>query len=219
MALPPKFAGHKLAFSLPGPAQAGAAVPPAMHTLELYLDFVCPFSAKQFLTLYDDVLPLIRGNPRWAANLQLLFRPQVQPWHPASTLAHEAGVAVLQAAPARFWDFAALLMRRQEEFFDARVVNEARNQTYRRLARIAAEVGVGEDEVYQRLVVSDRPAEDGSLNAGNRTTDDLKVLVKMARLVGIHVSPTVLFDGVVAGDISSSWTKEQWREWLEKNIG
>lgn len=29
---------------------------------------------------------------------------------------------------------------------------------------------------------------------------------------------TVVFDGIVNNDISSSWTKEQWEEWLEKNV-
>jgi len=36
--------------------------------------------------------------------------------------------------------------------------------------------------------------------------------------VGVHVTPTVIFNGVVENSISSSFTKEQWEEWLEKNI-
>ena len=67
------------------------------------------------------------------------------------------------------------------------------------------------------LKISDKPGEDGSLNSGNGVTDDVKVQVKANRLVGVHVTPTVVFDGVVANDISSSWTTEQWEEWLEKN--
>ena len=65
------------------------------------------------------------------------------------------------------------------------------------------------------LTVSDKPGQDGSLNSGNEVTDDLKVLVKMARLVGVHVSPTVIVDGVVENSISSGWTTEQWMEYLE----
>jgi len=37
-------------------------------------------------------------------------------------------------------------------------------------------------------------------------------------LVGIHVSPTVVFNGLVENGISSSFTPEQWDEWLQKNI-
>ncbi len=66
------------------------------------------------------------------------------------------------------------------------------------------------------LLISDKAGPDGSLNTGNKVTDDLKVLVKMARLVGVHVSPTVIVDGVVDNGISSGWTKEQWGEYLAK---
>lgn len=61
-------------------------------------------------------------------------------------------------------------------------------------------------------------AEDGSLNIGNAVTSDLKVTIKMARLVGVHVSPTAIFDGVVDNIISSGWGVKEWEEWLEKNV-
>lgn len=43
MALPPKFAGHRLTF--PGLATSTTLSTPS-HTLELYLDYVCPYSAS-----------------------------------------------------------------------------------------------------------------------------------------------------------------------------
>ena len=98
------------------------------------------------------------------------------------------------------------------------VVNETRNQSYKRLAKIGAKVGVSEEELLKLLQVPDKPAEDGSLNVGNGVTNDLKVLVKMNRMQGVHVTPTVVFDGVVENSISSSFTAEQWEEWLEKNV-
>lgn len=58
------------------------------------------------------------------------MRQQIQPWHPSSTLVHEAGVAVLQTQPDAFWRFSQELFARQQEFFDANVVNEPRNKTY-----------------------------------------------------------------------------------------
>lgn len=72
--------------------------------------------------------------------------------------------------------------------------------------------------MYKLLHISDKPAEDGSLNTGNGVTNDLKVLVKMNRMQGVHVTPTVVFDGVVENGISSSFSGEQWEEWLEKNV-
>ncbi|KAI5862983.1 hypothetical protein GGS23DRAFT_605111 [Durotheca rogersii] len=217
MAVPPKFAGQKLLFAVPSSPAAG--VPPAVHTLELYLDFVCPFSAKLFKTFYHSVIPLIKANPKWAGNLQILFRQQIQPWHPASTLVHEAALAVLRLAPARYWAFSDALFQAQLDYFDEFLVDESRNQTYRRLAKLAASVtGVDEDQIYGLLEIPPKVREGSHANGGNKVTDDLKVQIKTARLVGVHVSPTVIFDGVVANDISSSWTTDQWSEFLTKNV-
>lgn len=217
MALPPKFAGHRLLFSSPDSSSASATEP--LHTLELYLDYVCPFSAKQYRTFVSSVAPKIRADPKLASKLQVIFRQQVQPWHPSSTLVHEAALAVNRLAPGRFWQFSEALFDDQKSYFDVNVVNETRNETYRRLAKLAAQsAGVQENEVYELLAVSDKASEDGSLNVGNEITNDLKVVIKMARLVGVHVSPTVIFDGVVNNEISSSWSVEQWLEWLGKNV-
>lgn len=220
MALPPKFAGHKLTF-VPAdskPPAASADLPFQPHTLEVYLDYVCPFSAKLFHTLFEDLTPTIRQNPQWAQGLQIVFRHQIQPWHPSSTLTHEAALAVLRVAPAKFFDYSAALFRAQKDFFDVNVVNEPRNATYARLAKLAGTVGVDEAAVLELLRIPEQPGADGSLNSGNGVTVDVKLVVKMARLTGVHVSPTALFDGVVQGDISSSWSQEQWIEWFSKNV-
>ena len=221
MSLPPKFSGHRLLLSSAATASSSSSVSP--HTLEFYVDYVCPYSIKLFNTLYKTVIPALQSqSPPLAAPLQFILRQQVQPWHPSSTLTHEAAISVLRlthSSPEKYYAFTAALFAVQRDFFDVNVVNETRNATYRRLAKIAAEsVGVEEEAVYKLLVVPDKPEEDGSLNRGNAVTGELKVLVKMARLVGVHVSPTVIFDGVVANEISSSWTKEQWLEWLGKNV-
>ncbi len=105
-----------------------------------------------------------------------------------------------------------------KSFYDVNIVNETRNKSYERLAKIGAKVGLNEQEMFKLLVISDRPDKDGSLNTGNQVTNDLKVLVKMNRMQGIHVTPTVVFDGVVENSISSSFTGEQWEEWLGKNV-
>ncbi|VTT55577.1 unnamed protein product [Fusarium fujikuroi] len=215
MALPPKFAGQKLQFAHP-PA-SDSAVAHTTHTLEFYLDYCCPFSAKIFRTLQNDVIPAIKANPAWASSLTFIFRQQIQPWHPSSTLMHEAALAVLRLAPEKFWEFSAVLFDEQQDYFDVNVVNEKRNDTYRRLAKVAAKVGVDADKVFDLLVISDKPGEDGALNAGNKVTNDVKVITKMNRLIGVHVTPTAVFDGVVQ-DVSSGWTKEQWIEWLQKNV-
>ena len=249
MALPPKFAAHRMTFGQP--VSQDEAVPPTPHTIEIYLDYCvrpqtsshvspshplppslpspgpneriqththqCPFSAKIFNTLLTTVAPLIRSNPSWASRAELIFRHQIQPWHPQSTLMHESALAVNQIAPGKFWAYSKELFAHAEEFFDANVVNEARNETYGRLVKVAGKVGVDEGEVLTRLRVSDKPV-DGAINVGNGVTADVKTVVKMARLTGVHVSPTVILDGIVAGEVSSSWGEAEWKEWLTKNI-
>jgi protein-disulfide isomerase len=209
MALAPKFVGQKLA--------SASIQPKAVHTLEIYLDYVCPFSAKLFKTVFTTPLRntlLSTYNDR----VVTIFRQQIQPWHPSSTLVHEAAYAVQKVDGTKFWDFSQKLFEQQKDFFDVSVVNETRNQTYKRLAKIAGSVGVDEEKVYKLLEISDKPGEDGSLNSGNGVTDDVKVQVKANRMTGVHVTPTVVFDGIVNNDISSSWTVEQWEEWLAKNV-
>jgi hypothetical protein len=172
MALPPKFAGHLL--SLPASSSP--------HTLELYLDYVCPFSAKLFATFYTSVRPLLQKYT--SPGVRVIFRQQIQPWHPSSTLTHEAGAAVLRLAPDKFWEFSERLFREQKAFFDVNVVKEGRNDTYKRLARLAGEIeGVDAQKVLDLLVVSDKPGEDGSLNSGNGVTDDVKFMVKVSFVV------------------------------------
>ncbi|RDL33132.1 uncharacterized protein BP5553_08571 [Venustampulla echinocandica] len=206
MALAPKYAGQKFV----------ATNIPTLHTLEIYLDYVCPFSAKMFNTLYTSVLPLI--EQKYASKVQVVFRQQIQPWHPSSTLVHEAGVAVLKIQPEKFWDFSKVLFDESRSFYDVNIVNETRNQSYARLAKLAAKVGVDEQTVLKMLWINDQPDKDGGFNSGNGVTNDLKVLVKMNRMVGVHATPTVVFNGVVENKIESSFTPEQWAEWLEKNI-
>ncbi|ETN37032.1 uncharacterized protein HMPREF1541_08020 [Cyphellophora europaea CBS 101466] len=209
MALPPKFAGQLLASSSHSEAK---------HTLELYLDYVCPFSAKLFNTFYDSVAPSLEKKYT-KPGVRVIFRQQIQPWHPSSTLVHEAGAAVLKIAPNKFWDFSKKLFEHQKEYFDVNVVNEARNDTYKRLAKLAGSVdGIEESKILELLLVSDKPDKDGGLNIGNGTTNDVKQMVKANRVTGVHVTPTVLFNGVPEGGISSSFSAHDWDDWLSKNV-
>ena len=94
---------------------------------------------------------------------------------------HEAAAAVLRLAPEKFYAFSAALFEHQKEFFDVNVVAEGRNETYKRLAALAAgSVGVKEGDVLGLLHVRGTPGEDGSLNVGNGVTEDVKGMVKVS---------------------------------------
>lgn len=57
-------------------------------------------------------------------------------------------------------------------------MNETRNETYKRLAALAASVGVDSDKVFELLVIV--PQGEGSLNSGNGVTNDIKLMVKVS---------------------------------------
>lgn len=86
---------------------------------------------------------------------------------------------MLKSNPEKFWDFSKALFDKQTEYFDVNVVNESRNKTYERLAKLASEVGIDEKKIYSLLEISNKPDADGGLNSGNKVTDDIKLLVKV----------------------------------------
>lgn len=135
------------------------------------------YSKKMFNTMYKTVWPHITSN--YPSNLSVIFRPLIQPWHPSSTLCHEAAVAVLLSHPDKFWPFSEALFEKQLDFYDVGVVHETRNQTYERLADIAATVGVEREGLLKMVHVADKP-KDGSYNVGNEVTNDLKKMIRVS---------------------------------------
>ena len=43
--------------------------------------------------------------------------------------------------------------------------------------------------------------------------------VRFSRQNSVHVSPTVLWDGVADPEVSSKWKKNDWLNWVEKKLG
>lgn len=130
-----------------------------------------------FKTVYNSVFPFVKS--KYPDRVQFIFRQQIQPWHPSSTLVHEAAAAVLKVSPSKFYDFSEALFEHQKEYFDANVVHEPRNETYKRLAKLAGSVGIEEAKIFELLKISDKPGSDGGLNSGNGVTNDLKLMVKV----------------------------------------
>ena len=182
----------------------------AKVTLATWLDYACPFSAKAYKTLVEQV------GPHYGSDLKVVFYQQVQPWHPQSTMMHEAAVAVHQLAGADgFYKFSSALMENQADFFDANVWDKSRSDLYKELAKLAsASAGVPEEDVLGKL---ERVVKEGSLNTGNACTQEIKFHVKLGRQIGIHVSPTTTLNGMVC-DTSSSWDLDRWREFLDPHV-
>jgi len=187
----------------------------APHTLEIWLDYVCPFSAKITKNaLVPVVKPLLTTGPL-QGKVQLFVRLQVQPWHGSSLFTHEASLAVGKVSPEAWWDYHVLLMQRQDEFFDRPVADLTPTQIREKLVALAGEIPSIKSKLPE---IQDLLAYKGSPNGGNAATNDIKWFVKLARQNGMHFSPTVVWDGIKNDNVSSSWGEKEWTEYFEANV-
>ncbi|KAF9651678.1 hypothetical protein BDM02DRAFT_3126781 [Thelephora ganbajun] len=188
--------------------------PAAPHTLDIFLDYVCPFSRKMTNNFNASVKPLIENGGKYDGKVKAIIRQQVQPWHGTSTYVHEVALAVARVSPEKFWEFHVALMNGQEDFFDIPSSNRTPTQTRVKLIELALPI-VGEDK---KEVLTDLLTHKTTPNGGTAVTDELKYTIKFSRQNSIHVSPTVLWDGLVANDISSSWGEKEWTAFLKSKV-
>ncbi|GAA5861381.1 hypothetical protein JCM3774_000230 [Rhodotorula dairenensis] len=209
MALAPQFATHRI---------AGKAT--AAHVLEVYLDIICPFSRTQLQGIRQHVLPFAEANPE---TLTVIIRQVPQAWHSSATLVHEAALGVSRAlvdsgkvqswaeAGPKWKEYFYKLIDEQEAFHDEPCAIETPNQTRERLADYAEAVGVDRKAFLEAVKV-------GKGNSGTSVTSDLKLQIKFHRTRGIHVTPTVALDGLVEPSISSSFSGDDWRKFIEDKV-
>ncbi|KAG2122228.1 hypothetical protein DEU56DRAFT_832698 [Suillus clintonianus] len=186
----------------------------APHTLDIFLDYVCPFSAKLSFAIDSVLKPLVDAGGLYHGKVKVIMRLQVQPWHATSTYTHEAGLSVVRAAPEKFWAFSLALFKQQADFFDGPASTMTPLQIREKLASIAAQFLTEEQVTMFKDLLKLKPTPNGGIGV----TDDLKYTIKFARQNGVHVSPTALWDGLIANQISSSWGEKEWSEFLAKNV-
>ncbi|KZT42925.1 hypothetical protein SISSUDRAFT_1014938 [Sistotremastrum suecicum HHB10207 ss-3] len=186
----------------------------APHTLDFFVDYICPYSAKLAKAIETSVKPLIAPKGKYGGKVKVIFRNQVQPWHGSSTFVHEAGLAVARVSPENFWPFSLKLFEVQQEYFDIPASKLTAVQIREKLAKLSAIVLTEE----QAAKVNDLLLLKSTPNGGTAVTEELKYTIKYSRQNGIHVSPTVLWDGLVAGDVSSSWGTEEWEKFFEQKV-
>jgi hypothetical protein len=124
------------------------------------------------------------------------------------------------------------LFQQQENYFDIPISTQSPVQIRESLARLADQVlgsnESGSKEFRELLKHKTSP------NGGTDVTNELKYtsvsyplgrrllsdhfLVKYSRQNSIHGSPTVLWDGLVANEVSSSWGEKEWLDFLGSKI-
>jgi len=89
----------------------------------------------------------------------------------------------------------------------------SRNQINLRLAMHVEAVGVSKTEFLNLVSYQVQPNEH---NSGNLVTNDFKIHIRVSRHNSIHVSPTVMVNGLIESRISSSWDLETWKKYLSE---
>ncbi|KAF8318155.1 hypothetical protein DL93DRAFT_2076137 [Clavulina sp. PMI_390] len=207
MALPPHLAFLRIGSPL------------APHTLEIFLDYVCPYSAKIMRNAIEPVIKPAVTTGALKDKVQLLIRLQVQPWHVFSLPTHEVAIAVGRVSPESFWDYTVALLKGQDAYFDNPTAHSTPTEIRESLLKLASTIpSIGEAKIPAiRELVSlnfDGPAK----NDGVPVTPDIKWHVKLARQNSVHVSPTVVWDGIKNDDIGSAWVEKEWSQFFASSV-
>eukprot|EP01087_Luapelamoeba_hula_P010887 TRINITY_DN2905_c0_g1_i2.p1 TRINITY_DN2905_c0_g1~~TRINITY_DN2905_c0_g1_i2.p1 ORF type:complete len:167 (-),score=28.93 TRINITY_DN2905_c0_g1_i2:68-568(-) len=162
----------------------------------MFLDLHCPFSKKA----YDRMKEVIAhyGEER----VQFTMINWIQPWHPQATWLHQASIAAGLCEERAFWRVTDFFYAHQEEYRDEPMADVSRNQFFGKLKSIAQELSVDAEQFEKQFNGAD-------------VIQHIKWQQKYGRQNGIHASPTVMINGLVAGQVSSSWTLDQWKELLD----
>jgi len=171
-----------------------------------------------FKILAEQLIPALDADPDLAGKVQILWFNVPQPWHPQSGILHEASFAVKNLDASKFNEFSLKLFNAQSQFVDKVTFEKSRKEIIEELALIGAECGVDQDAMALLMMpVCNTPGFAGEeVNTGSGVFSDVKWYVKHHRKRGMHVTPTVILNGLEDEAISSGWTKEQWLDHLGK---
>lgn len=205
MSIPAFVPGHVL--------QLGAETEPV--EVELFSDFSCPFSGKLWTTVATGGAASVLAR---FPSVKFVLRQVPQPWHMQSMLVHEAVLAARRAVPdardPRFTAFLDAVFARQADLTDVVVWDWSRAQIHAALLALAAAAGLDAAAVAAHLAINADDVAKGMKNPGSYVTPDFKACVRYHRVRSVHVTPTVFVNGIEATAVSSSWTVDQWVDFL-----
>ncbi|THH30471.1 hypothetical protein EUX98_g3718 [Antrodiella citrinella] len=188
----------------------------APHTLDIFMDFICPYSAKMGTAIETVLKPAFAPGGKFGGKVKVILRQQLQPWHGSGLFLHEAALAVARVAPDHLWAYCLLLWKHQLEYMDEEASVLTPLQVREKLIGLAAEV-IGKEKASEvKKLLEFRPHR--MRNGGVSTSEEIRYVVRFGRQNGIHVSPTVMWDGLITEEPQSSWGEQQWMEFLTRKV-
>ncbi|TCD62091.1 hypothetical protein EIP91_007491 [Steccherinum ochraceum] len=188
----------------------------APHTLDIFMDFICPYSAKMALAIDTFLKPTFEPGGQFAGKVKVILRQQVQPWHASGLFLHEAVLAVARVAPEFLWTYCLQLWEHQQEFMDEDTSVLTPVQIREKLIALATQIMGEKNGKEVRKLLQFRPHR--MRNGGVHTSEEIRYVVRFGRQNGIHVSPTVMWDGLITEEPQSSWGEKAWMDFLTRKV-
>jgi hypothetical protein len=158
-----------------------------------------------------QVIPWLEGQHVGQVQITMYYVPQ--PWHPQSATLAEGALAVERVKPDAVKAFIMGIFDHREKFNDDAAFHLSRVDIYKLMVPHAEAAGLGREEFLEGL------AQNPPGQGGIPVTTQLKFYVKHHRAAGVHVTPSVLLNGIADNGISSSWSLQQWKEHLTAVAG
>lgn len=194
---------------------------PVATTVAIYLDYNCPFSAKMFKKLQDEVIPKLKKEDIYD-KVNLVFMNVVQPWHGVqSSICHDVSFAVGKVKPESFWNFSRVLFDQITMFYDNVVYDKTRHEITNMAIELFAKMeGVSSEEVekVRELMIVKGLGEPEADNTGNKVAVDSKYFARYSRTVGVHMTPSIVINGIYMPLIESSTDSDKIVEIIKSNI-
>ncbi|KAG8911028.1 hypothetical protein FRC01_005973, partial [Tulasnella sp. 417] len=123
-------------------------------------------------------------------------------------------LAVARVAPDQLLNYLDVLYPVNETFYDIPASTLTPVQIREKLVGVAEPV-IGTEKA---AAANELLKHKSTPNGGVSVTEELKYSIKVSRQNSIHASPTVLWDGLIQGQVSSSWGEKEWTDFFNANV-
>ncbi|KAG0681071.1 hypothetical protein C6P40_003372 [Pichia californica] len=193
---------------------------PFANNIEIFLDFNCPFSAKLFIKIQDEILPLLK-NKNLNNKYNIIFINVIQPWHGIqSSILHDVSFAICKISPENFLNISRIFFENIKKFYDSEINNKSRSELTNEIINLAinndkCEFTSNEISEIKNLLEIKKSDDGEPSNNGNGVSKDNKYFTRYHRTLGIHITPSVVINGIFNSEIGSSTNAEKFIEIIE----